>query len=101
MKIPPVRKEIKMKKTTKVIIMTAKAANGNDLTYRTLCPLNFTVADACKMRNIPMLSILSATVTAPMTEDDALAYMQNDVLAQMLDPNIRMVRGTIGMKIAA
>ena len=90
-----------MKKTTKVIIMKAKAANGNDLTYRTLGPLDFTVADACKMRNIPMLSILSATVTAPMTEADALAYMQNDVLAQMLDPNIRMVRGTVGMKIAA
>ena len=29
-----------MKKNTKVIIMTAKAANGNDLTYRTICPQN-------------------------------------------------------------
>lgn len=86
-----------MKKTTKVIIMKAKAPNGNDLTYRTLASLDMTIADACKMRNIPMLSIISATVTAPMTEDDALAYMQNDVLAQMLDQNIRMVRGTIGM----
>ena len=61
---------------------------------------DMTVADACKMRNIPMLSIISATVTAPMTEDDALDFMQNDVLAQMLDPNIRMVKGIIG-KIAA
>lgn len=86
-----------MKKNTKVIIMTAKASNGNDLTYRTLCPLHFTVADACKMRNIPLLSILSATVTAPMTEVDALAYLQNDTLAQMLDPTVRIIKGSMGM----
>ena len=90
-----------MKKNTKVIIMTAKAANGNDLTYRTICPLDFTVVDACEMRNVSMLSILTVKVTDPMTEADAFAYMQNDVLAQMLDPNIRMVRGSMGMMIAA
>ena len=97
----PSEKGKNMKKNTKVIIMTAKAANGNDLTYRTMAPLNWTVADACKMRNVSMLSILSATVSAPMTEGDALEYMQNDMLAQMLNPNIRMVKGTIGMKIVA
>ena len=86
-----------MKKNAKVIIMTAKAANGNDLTYRTIGPLDFTVADACKMRNISMLSILTVKVTAPMTEADAAAYLMNDLLAQMLDPNITMVNGSWGM----
>ena len=86
-----------MKKNMKVIIMTAKAPNGNDRTYRTLCPLDFTVADACKMRNIPMLTILTVKVTAPMTEADAAAYVMNDVLAQMLDPNIMIVKCPFGM----
>ena len=90
-----------MKKNPKDIIMKAKASNGNDLTYRTLCPLHFTVADACKMRKITPLSILSTTVTAPMTEADALAYLQKDALAQMLNPTIRIVRGGMGMIIAA
>lgn len=90
-----------MKKNTKVIIMTAKAAKGNDLTYRTICPLNFTVADACEMRNVSMLSILTVKVTAPMTEADAFAYMQNDMFAQILDPSIRLAKSTIGMMLAA
>ncbi len=90
-----------MKKNTKVIIMTAKAANGNDLTYRTICPLDFTVADACEMRNVSMLSILSVKVTDPMTEADAFAYMQNDMFVQILDQSIRLIKSTIGMMIAA
>ncbi len=86
-----------MKKNMKVIIMTAKAPNGNDLTYRTFGPLDFTVADACRMRNISMLSILTVKVTAPMTEADAAAYMMNDMLGQMLDPNIRIVKSAVNM----
>jgi len=86
-----------MKKNTKVIIMKAKAPNGNNLTYRTLAPLDFTVADACKMRNISMLTILSATVTAPMTEADAFAYMQKDMFAEYLDPNSTVVKGSWSM----
>ena len=80
------------KKNTKVIIMKAKAPNGNNLTYRTLCPLHFTIADACKMRNIPLLTILSATVTAPMTEADALAFAQGDTLAECFDPSRMLVK---------
>ena len=86
-----------MKKNVKVFIMKAKAPNGNNLTYRTTAPLSFTVADACKMRNIPLMSILSATVTAPMTEDDALAYMQKDMIAEFLDPSRNMVRISMGV----
>ena len=41
---PPIERNTM--KNTKVIIMKAKAPNGNNLTYRTLCPLHFTVADA-------------------------------------------------------
>lgn len=77
--------------------MKAKAPNGNNLTYRTLAPLDFTVADACKMRNISMLTILSATVTAPMTESDAFAYMQKDMFAEYLDLNSTVVKGSWSM----
>ena len=87
----------RMKKDTKVIIMKAKAPNGNDRTYRTLAPLDFTVADACKMRNISMLTILSATITVPMTAADALAFMQKDMLDEMLDPTKRLVKGSISL----
>ena len=83
-----------MKKNMKVIIMKAKAPNGNDRTYRTMAPLDWTVADACKTRNISMLSIHTVKVSAPMTEADAAAYMMNDMLGQMLDPNIRIVKKT-------
>ena len=86
------------KKNTKVIIMKAKAPNGNNLTYRTLCPLHFTVADACKMRNISLLTILSVTESAPMTEDEAFAYMLDDTAAQIFAPNTMLVKGTFGIK---
>ena len=76
-----------MKKNTKVIIMKAKAPNGNDRTYRTLAPLDFTIADACKVRNISVLTIISATVTSPMTEAEAIAYMQKDLFEEIRVPN--------------
>ena len=91
---PPIERNTM--KNTKVIIMKAKAPNGNNLTYRTLCPLHFTVADACKMRNIPLLTILSATVTAPMTEADALAFAQGDTLAECFDPSRMLVKISTG-----
>ena len=53
----PISKELIMKKDAKVIIMKAKAPNGNNRTYRTMAPLDWTVADACKMRNISMLTM--------------------------------------------
>ena len=77
--------------------MKAKAPNGNNRTYRTLAPLDFTVADACKMRNISMLTILSATISVPMTAADALAYMEKDMLEELLDPTKRVVKGTFGL----
>ena len=86
-----------MKNDVKVIIMKVKALNGNNRTYRTLAPLDMTVADACKMRNISMLTILSATVTAPMTEADAITYMENDILEEVLAPNTWLVNATIGV----
>ena len=89
-----------MKKNVKVIIMKAKAPNGNDRVYRTMGSLEMTVADACKMRNIPMLSILSATISEPMTEADAATYMMNDFAAQVLAPNTMLVKGTFA-RIAA
>ena len=89
-----------MKRDTKVIIMKAKAPNGNNRTYRTLAPLDFTVADACKMRHISMLTILSATVTPPMTEADAFAYMQRDMLEEVMAPNTWLVKSKVTLFVA-
>ena len=95
------QKGITMKKDTKVIIMKAKAPNGNNRTYRTMGSLDFTVADACKMRNISMLTILSATVSAPMTEDEAFDYMQKDLFEEISNPNTLLVKATIGVPTIA
>lgn len=84
------------KESMKVIIMKAKAPNGNNRTYRTIAPLDATIADVCTMRNIPLMSILSATVTAPLTEADAFAYMQQDMIVEYLDPSHKTVKVTIG-----
>ena len=89
-----------MKKNVKVIIMKAKAPNGNDLVYRTSSPLDFTVADACKMRNISMLTILSVTESAPMTESEAIAYMLEDTAALVFAPNTRLVKCSIRLGVA-
>lgn len=86
-----------MKKNTKVIIMKSKAPNGNDRTYRTMAPLDWTVADACKMRNISMLTIISSIVTVPMTAADALAYMERDMLEEITAPNTLSVKSSIAL----
>ena len=41
--------------------------------------------------------ILSATISAPMTAADALAYMEKDVLDELLDPTKRVVKSSIGL----
>ena len=64
-----------MKKNVKVFVIKAHAANGNDRTVQAITPLNVTLADICKRKNIPMLSIVSTTVTAPMTEEEATCYV--------------------------
>ena len=77
--------------------MKAKAPNGNDLVYRTTLPLDATVADACKMRNISMLTILSATESAPMTQAEAIAYVVHDFKKQINAPNTRFVQAAFGI----
>ena len=85
------------KENMKVIIVKAKALNGNNCTYRTIAPLDFTIADVCKMRSISLMSIISATVTAPMTEADAFAHLQQDVITEYLDPSHKMVKVSMGV----
>ena len=53
-----------MKKNVKVFEIKAHAASGNDRTIHAVVSLDVTLADVCKMRNIPMLSIISTNVTA-------------------------------------
>ena len=81
-----------MKKDTKVIIIRMKGANGNDRVIRAIAPLDWTVADVIKMKNIPMLAIRSTEVSAPMTMEEATCYTMNDFAAQVFAPNTMLVR---------
>ena len=72
--------------------MKAKAPNGNNRTYRSMTSMDCTVAEVCQMRCIPMMTIFSVTVSAPMTEAAALAYMQKDMIEEVLAPNTCLVK---------
>ena len=86
------RKGRPMKKNMKVIIVKTKAANGNDRTIHGIVSLKDTVADLCKFRNVPILSVLSYTVTEPMTAREAQAYVLNDFFDLITAPNTTLVK---------
>ena len=85
-----------MKKNMKVIIIKTKAANGNNRTIHGVVSLNDTVADLCKIRNIPPLAVISYTITKPMTAREANAYAINDFIHLITDPNTVLVKTTWG-----
>ena len=86
-----------MKKNVKVIEIRAIAANGNDRTVYAVVTLDVTLADVCKMNNIPMLSIISTNVTAPMTVAEATRYTFQRHAAVVLDPNVALVKCTVSV----
>ncbi len=86
-----------MKKNVKVFVIKAKAANGNDRTVQAIAPVTMTLAEVIKLKNIPMLSIRSTKVTAPMTMDEAATYAINDFAATVFAPNTRLVKSAVSM----
>ncbi|MBR1586266.1 MAG: hypothetical protein IJ662_12040 [Clostridia bacterium] len=85
-----------MKKNAKVFIIKAKAANGNDRTVHAVTSLDVTLNDVIKAKNIPVMSIISTKVTAPMTLQEATAFTAKDYAALVCAPNTRVVKTTIG-----
>ena len=89
-----------MKKYVKVFEIKAIAANGNDRTVHAVVTLDVILADVCKMNNIPMLSIISTNVTAPMTVAEATRYTFQRHAAVVLDPNVALVKCAVSMSAA-
>ena len=86
-----------MKKNVKVFEIKAIATNGNDRTVHAVVSLDVTLADVCKMKNIPILSIISTNVTAPLTVAEATRYTFQRHAALVLDPNVIPVKCTVSM----
>ena len=86
-----------MKKNVKVFEIKAIAANGNDRTVQAIAPLNMTLTEVCKLKNIPMLSIVSTKVTAPMTIDEAIDYTFQGFTSIFFAPNTRLVKSTFSV----
>ena len=86
-----------MKKNVKVFEIKAIAANGNDRTVLAVVTLDVTLADVCKTNNIPMLSIISTNVTAPMTVAEATRYTFQRHAAVVLDPNVIPVKCAVSV----
>ena len=84
-----------MKKNVKVFEIKAIAANGNDRTVHAVVSLDVTLADVCKMKNIPMLSIISTNVTAPMTVAEATRYTFQRHAALVMNPNVAIVKDVV------
>ena len=89
-----------MKKNMKVFEIKAIAANGNDRTVHAVVTLDVTLADVCKMNNIPMLSIISTNVTAPMIVSEATRYSFQRHAALVLNPNVIPVKCAVSVSTA-
>ena len=84
-----------MKKDVKVIVIKAKAANGHDRTVQAIVPLNMDVSDVIQMKSIPMLSIIDATVTEPMTQNDAMVYVSRIFHAIATNPDLSFIKSNL------
>ena len=84
-----------MEKNMKVFKIKARAKNGNLRTVYAAVALDNTLADACVMDDIPMMSIISSSVTAPMTESDAIDYAIMKTLALRMNAGRNYVRGRL------
>lgn len=82
-----------MKKNMKVFEIKARVANGNLRTVYAAVALDNTLADACVMDDIPMMSVISSSVTAPMTQSDAFDYALMKTLALRISAGKNFVRG--------
>ena len=84
-----------MKKDVKVIVIKAKAANGHDRTVQAIVPPDMDVSDVIRMKSIPMLSIIGATVTGPMTQKDALVYVSCAYHAILTKPDLSYIKSNL------
>ena len=84
-----------MKKDVKVIVIKAKAANGHDRTVQAIVPLDVDVSDVIRMKSIPMLSIIGATVTEPMTQKDAMVYVSHIFHAIATNPDLSYIKSNL------
>lgn len=84
-----------MKKNAKVFEIMSKTNNGKIRTVYAVTSLDVSLADCCKMKSIPLPSIFSSKVTAPMTRDDAINYAYSRTAEIHMDPRNASTKTTI------
>ena len=81
-----------MKKDVKVIVIKAKAYNGHDRTVQAIVPLEMEASDVIVVKHIPMPSIISISITPPMTVNEAIVYVSNAYIAITTNPNLSFLK---------
>ena len=84
-----------MKKNRKVFEIKAHAANDNLRTVYAVMGLNDKLSDACEKDDIPMMSVISAKESAPMTEADAMLCSIMKTLVLRCNPGITYAKTTV------
>ena len=88
------------KKNVKVIEITSRLNNGNLRTVHAIAPLEATFDDVCRMKNIPMLSIISKKVTGPMKTIEAIDYTASKAHELFTAPDNILIRSTFSIDVA-
>ena len=82
----------------KVLEIVARLNNGHTRTVHAIASLDGTMADLCRLKSIPMLSITTAKESAPMRVQDAIEYVLNCQTALALDPNNLWIKTAVSFE---
>ena len=82
----------------KVLEIVSRLNNGHTRTVHAIASLDDTMADLCRLKSIPMLSVTTAKESAPMRVQDAINYVLNCQTALVLNPNIIWIKTTISIE---
>ncbi len=88
------------KKNEKVFVIKACLNNGHARTVNVIAPIKTTLADVCRMKNIPMLSIISVKVSEPMSANEADTCFLNEMLAVFTAPNTDLISCSLSLEAA-
>ena len=85
-------------KNVKVFEIVSRLQNGHDRTVNAVVPLDAELSDICKGKQIPMLSITSVKVIAPMELKAAVNYVFYKQVALVLNPNTVWFKTTMSIE---
>ena len=88
-------------KNAKVFEIVSRLNNGHYRTVHAIVPPETTIADICRVKNIPVLFITSAKVTSPMTMNEAMDFVFYKQSTLIHDFNNQWIKTTISIEEAA